>query len=80
MVIGNMKERRKANRKKLCYVLILKIVFSEIICIRLFSLIKCLKVLFTGCKVWSEFGGTCLNSYPIKKNGSLLVCRRACIS
>ena len=47
MVIGNMKERRKANRKKLCYVLILKIVFSEIICIRLFSLIKRLKVLFT---------------------------------
>ena len=47
MVIGNMKERRKANRKKLCYALILKIVFSEIICIRLFSHIKRLKVLFT---------------------------------
>ena len=30
-----------------CYVLIFKIVFSEIICIRLFSLIKRLKVLFT---------------------------------
>ena len=47
MVIGNMKERRKVNRKKLCYVLILKIVYSEIICIRLLSLIKRLKVLFT---------------------------------